>query len=72
MNKAQKTHLPGSNKKEDLRMKPVMPAENLEIDENSTEKYTPPGDATKAGVKQRQPSQNRNKNNSANPGGTRQ
>ena len=68
MNKAKKNHLLGSNKKEDLRMKPVMPAENLEIDENSTEKYTPP----EAGVKQRQPSQNRNKNNSANPGGSRQ
>ena len=67
MNKDKKIHLPDSSKKEDLRMKPVMPAENLETDENATEKYIPPRDANKAGVKQPRPSRNRNKKNSTDP-----
>ncbi len=62
----------GSNKKEGLGIKPVMPAENLERDEEMRKEYTKDEDKFAENVKERHPNRNPNKEDSTNAGGYRQ
>jgi len=72
MGKDHKGQPSGSNKEEGLGIKPVMPAENLEINEEMREKYTKEEDKLAENVKERHPNRNRNKEDSTNAGGYRQ
>jgi hypothetical protein len=72
MGKDYKGQPSGSNKEEGLGIKPVMPAENLEINEETKEKYTKNEDELAENVKERHPNHNRNKEDSTNAGGYRQ
>ncbi len=58
----------GSNKKESIGIKPVMPAENLERNEEIRKKYTKNEDKLAENVKQRQPNKDTNKEDSTNAG----
>jgi len=71
MEKDQKGQPSGSNKDEGLGIKPVMPAENLEINDDIREKHTKE-DKLADDLKERHPNKNRNKEDSANAGGYRQ
>ncbi len=62
----------GSNKEEGLGIQPVMPAENLDRNEEIREKYTKNEDELAENVRERHPNRNRNKENSTNAGGYRQ
>jgi hypothetical protein len=62
----------GSNKEEGLGIKPVIPAENLEINDDAREKHTKDENELAKNVKERHPNRNRNKGDSTNAGGYRQ
>jgi hypothetical protein len=72
MGKNHKDQPSGSNKEEGLGIKSVMPAENLQRNEEMREKYTKNEDELAENVKQSHPNRNTNKENSTNAGGYRQ
>jgi hypothetical protein len=61
-----------TTKEEGLGIKPVMPAENLERNEEIKEKYTKDEDELAENVKESHPDRNRNNEDSTNAGGNRQ
>jgi hypothetical protein len=62
----------GSNKEEGLGVKPVIPAENLEINEGTKGKLTKTKNAGAENIRERHPNRNRNKEDSTKAGGYRQ
>lgn len=62
----------GVNKQEGLGLKPDMPPEKLEQDEQMTEKYTSGDDEPAENLPLRHPNRNTDKNDATNIGGYRE
>ena len=62
----------GANKQEGSGLRPDMPAEKIEQDEQMTEKYTADEDEPAESLRVMHPNRNTDKNNATNAGGYKQ
>lgn len=72
MRKDHRAQPSGSNKQEGSDIRPVMPAENMERNEEMNEKYAKDEDQLAENVQERHPNRSTNKRNSTNAAGDRQ